>query len=167
MPASAQRTTIEPATARIGALMAELAPRDVRESRVRLRPIDTTHRDNPFLDGGWWPRTLNLSDEIPGLLRDVSRLGYETYRVSYRSSQWDTAPARMTVGGRTVKFGGYPSQGADTIALIDGSGRNRMVLLVIPPDTEQAVAERALDLAGTDGDQERAGEIVQRARAAG
>jgi hypothetical protein len=135
-------------------------------SRYELRRVDPSVQANPYLDGGWWPRSLDLATELPALLIALSHAGFETYRVVYRLHAWSEAQRRITIGGRRITLSGYRKQADDTIAFIDGSGRKRLEMLVIPPDTGSDIAQRALDIAGLDGDADSADAVLERARAA-
>ena len=125
--------------------------------RLRLR----ANLGSGFVDGGWWPRSGDLSAELPPLLKAMWSAGHQVYRVTYDLASWDRPPRRMTVTGRPVKVDGYRSDGP-TLSLIDLSGWKRIDLVVIPPATDAQVAHRALDLAGLDGDLHRAQEILHR-----
>jgi Family of unknown function (DUF5994) len=126
--------------------------------RLRLR----ANLGSGFVDGGWWPRSGNLSTELPPLLKAMWSAGHQVYRVTYDLASWDLPPRRMTVTGRPVKIDGYRSDGP-MLSLIDQSGWKRIDLVVIPPGTDAQVAHRALDLAGLDGDLHRAQEILHKA----
>ena len=128
--------------------------------RLRLR----ANLGNGFVDGGWWPRSRNLSTELPPLLKAMWSAGHQVYRVTYDLASWDRPPRRMKVTGRPVKLDGYRSDGP-MLSLIDQSGWKRIDLVVIPPATDAQVAHRALDLAGLDGDLHRAQEILHKAAA--
>jgi len=128
--------------------------------RLRLRGPGVV---GGFVDGGWWPRTRDLSIELPPLLVAMYSAGYDVRRVMYNITAWDRAPRRMTVGGRLVKLGGFHTQNAAAISLVDPSGRQRIDLVVVPPGTDPVIAERALALAGRDGDPRRPAQILERA----
>ena len=90
--------------------------------------------------------------------------GYEVRRVMYNLTAWNPPPPRrLTVLDRLVKVGGFHSQDPTLISLVDGSGWQRVDLLVISPGTDPAVAERAMAVAGRDGDLHRAGDILDEA----
>ena len=126
--------------------------------RLRLR----ANLGSGFVDGGWWPRSGDLSTELPPLLMAMWSAGHQVYRVTYDLASWERPPRHMTVSGRRVKVDGYRSDGA-TLSLVDLSGWSRIDLVVIPPATDAQVAHRALALAGLDGDLHRAPEILHRA----
>jgi uncharacterized protein DUF5994 len=116
-----------------------------------------------FVDGGWWPRSLELSVELPPLLTAMWSAGYDVFRIVYNLTAWDPAPRRLTVSGRRVKLGGFRLQDKASISLVDSGGRKRIDLVVVPPQTDPVVAGRALALAGLDGDPHRAAEILAQA----
>jgi hypothetical protein len=148
---SASATNAEPALA---------ASDRPREPSIALRdPADA----GGFVDGGWWPRSLDLVAELPALLMAVEAAGYgEIRRISYALTAWDGhPPRRSTMLNRVVKFGGFHSQDPAEISLIDSSGSKRVVLVVVPPGADPAVARRALSMAGLNGDQHRAREILK------
>ncbi|MFI7680915.1 DUF5994 family protein [Actinophytocola sp. NPDC049390] len=108
--------------------------------RLRMKPSTDTTRHAGYVDGGWWPRTRDLSDELPALLAALTdRLG-TIERVAYRITEWAPAARRIDNDGRRVKLGGFHHQGANTVD-VSGSSGTRVTLLVIPPDTGTRDAE--------------------------
>lgn len=141
----------------------EPVPGAVRESvpgpRIELwRPAGT----RTFVDGGWWPHSLDLVTELPPLLAAVEAAGYDRVRrVSYAFAAWNGQPPRTTrLLNRIVKLGSFVSQDAAEISLVDSSGWNRVTVAVVPPDTDPTLARRALAIAGTDGDRHDARGIL-------
>jgi hypothetical protein len=131
-----------------------------REPSITLRdPADA----GGLVDGGWWPRSLDLIAELPALLEAVEAAGYrEVRRVSYALTAWDgQPPRRVTILNHVVKLGGFQSQNPAEIALVDSSGWKRINLMVVPPRTDPAVARRALTMAGLGGAQHPAHEILE------
>ncbi|EFG78736.1 hypothetical protein HMPREF0591_1362 [Mycobacterium parascrofulaceum ATCC BAA-614] len=83
-----------------------------------------------YVDGAWWPRSDDLSAELPDLLAVLSvRLG-RIERVLYRLSDWRSAPRKLDAGGGPVKLDGYERQPISTVSLL-GSGFRRLDLLVV------------------------------------
>jgi Family of unknown function (DUF5994) len=114
--------------------------------RLRLKPKAAT---TGFVDGGWWPRSRNLAVELPGLLAVLAvRLG-RIERVSYHLGDWDPTPARLGVEAGVVRLGGYRAQHADTVDVL--AARQRVTLLVVPPETPAQAAHDALMTAGQRG----------------
>ena len=137
-------------------------------AQTREHSIVLRHPGDPgtFVDGGWWPRSLDLIAELPPLLMALEVAGYgEVRRVSYAMTAWDGRPPRKSpMLDRVVKLGGFQSQDPAEITLIDSSGWKRITLVVVPPGTDPAVARRALSMAGMNGDRHRAREILELAR---
>jgi hypothetical protein len=128
-------------------------------ARLRLRPRHAGPVTG-FVDGGWWPRSDDLAAELPELLAQLSTAGYEVRRVAYNLDAWDPAPRRLAVAGRLVRLGGFRTQNAAEIDLVDSAGSMRTVLVVVPPQADPAMAERALVLAATADDNSRADEVL-------
>ncbi len=98
-----------------------------RTPRFRLKP---TAPQSGYVDGAWWPRSDDLSAELPDLLAVLSvRLG-RIERVLYRLSDWRSAPRKLDAGGGPVKLDGYERQPISTVSLL-GSGFRRLDLLVV------------------------------------
>jgi Family of unknown function (DUF5994) len=105
-----------------------------------------------FVDAGWWPRSRDLTAELPALLEILWTASREITRVSYSMSFWDKAPRRMLVEGRPVRLGGFSYQSELLLTVVDARNADRIDFLVIPPETPPDVAARALELASrTDG----------------
>jgi Family of unknown function (DUF5994) len=117
-----------------------------RMLRLRLKPKAAA---TGFVDGGWWPWSRDLAVELPGLLAVLAvRLG-RIERVSYHLGDWDPTPARLSFEGGVVRLGGYHAQHADTVDVL--AARQRVTLLVVPPQTSSKTAHEALMSAGHRG----------------
>jgi Family of unknown function (DUF5994) len=100
--------------------------------RLRLKPKASS---SGFVDGAWWPRTHDLTGELPDLIAVLSsRLG-TIDRVMYNIDEWAAAPAELDVRGQAVVLDGCPRELPNTLEVIAVS-RNRIVLLVIPLETD-------------------------------
>jgi hypothetical protein len=115
-----------------------------------------------FVDGGWWPYSLDLVAELPALLAAVEAAGYgEVRRISYALTAWSgPPPRRAAMLNRIVKLGGFHSQDPAEISLVDSGGWKRVTLAVVPPSAAPALAHRALAIAGTNDDRHHAREIL-------
>jgi hypothetical protein len=112
--------------------------------RLKLKPRAPT---TGFVDGAWWPRSRDLSAELPALLAVLAiRLG-RVQRVSYNLTTWDAAPRRLPVDGHQVRLGGFHAQHPHTVDVIGPDG-SRLTLLVVPPGTSPAAAHQVLLKAG-------------------
>jgi hypothetical protein len=104
----------------------------VHTPRLRLKPKAPR---SGYVDGAWWPRSDDLTAELPDLLAVLSvRLG-RIDRVLYNFDEWAKAPAKLATGGRAVRLDGYRLQPTNTIEVL-GLNRDRIVLLVVPSRTD-------------------------------
>lgn len=100
--------------------------------RLRLKPKAA---QSGYVDGAWWPRSGDLTAELPDLLSVLSvRLG-PIGRVIYNMNEWAKPPAKFAIGGRTVRLDGYRLQPVSTVEVL-GLNRNKIVLLVVSPRAE-------------------------------
>lgn len=130
------------------------------ELRCSLKPANATPG---HVDGAWWPRTPDLVAEIPALLDRLADGWGAVDRVSYDLSAWSPAARRITVRGRRVRLDGFRGRRpADAIHLSGPAGNAILTLLVIPPDTDPEVAERALRRAGTGDNQDSTTDLLSR-----
>ena len=136
-------------------------PREDTAARISFRqPVSTAG----YIDAAWWPRSLDLTAELPSLLDVVWTAARDITRVTYSIAGWDPAPRRLRVEGRMVRLGGFAGGDPLTIRLADAWRSDRIDILVIAPDTDPAVAQRALLFASETGNLEQAEEILARAR---
>jgi hypothetical protein len=113
------------------------------EPRLRLKPAAPA---TGHVDGAWWPRTRDLSAELPALLTALgSRLG-RVDRVTYQLGEWQAPNRRLSAGEHVVRLEGFRSQRAGSLTVI-GWDRRRLTLLVVPPETGPGEAEHALTTA--------------------
>ena len=103
--------------------------------RLRLKPKAPT---TGHVDGAWWPYSDDLPTEIPDLLAVLSvRLG-PVDRIIYNLTEWASAPRKLSIDGRVVRFAGYNRQPVNTVEVLGAN--QKIVLLVVPPhaDPDQA-----------------------------
>jgi hypothetical protein len=134
----------------------ESAPPAAERVRLKLKPKSAD--PTGYVDGGWWPRSRDLPAELPALAAVLAvRLG-RIERVSYRHSDWEQSRGRMVVDGTLVHLDGYRMRPACTVDVITAT--QRVVLLVVPPDTEPEAAHRALVAAGHRGNTDGVAELL-------
>ncbi len=104
----------------------------VRTPRLRLKP--KAHRSG-YVDGAWWPRSDDLTTELPDLIAVLSFRLRAIDRVTYNLSEWTTTPAELATGGRAVRLDGDHRQLPNTLEVLDANG-NKIVLLVVPIHTD-------------------------------
>lgn len=120
------------------------SPSTVRFSRRR----DLRHRHNPHVDAAWWPRSSNLTVELPHLLHVAQESGFRASRVAYRCDEVAVAPPdQVAFRARKIKVSGYHNHHRHMITLIDESSHKRLQVMVVPAETPPLLARRALRIA--------------------
>lgn len=111
------------------------------ENRLQLKPYRAA---SEHIDGAWWPRSMDLVDELAGLVPLLAdRLG-QVVMVGYRRTGWDEAPALAEIAGRRIELLGFTSTDPASVILIGEAGQH-ITLHVIRPDTAEEVARQALE----------------------
>ncbi len=124
--------------------------------RLRLKPKAPM---SGTVDGAWWPRSDDLTEELPDLLAVLSvRLG-AIDRVMYNLTEWAKAPRRLLTGGRTVRLDGYRLQPANTLEVL-GIGREKILLLVVPPHSDPDHAHETLMTAAAPDNASSVGDLL-------
>lgn len=141
-----------------------LPDKDARDtahrSRISFRqPVSVAG----FIDAAWWPRSLDLTTELPPLMDTLWTAGREINRIAFNAHAWHPAPRRMRIEDRTVRLGGFATSDPHVVRLSDPSRTERVDILVIAPDTDPAVAQRILDLASKSDNSYRVQEILDQA----
>lgn len=125
----------------------QLRPRSARHltppeftPRLRLKPKGN---DADYIDGAWWPRSGELTAELPDLLAVLAiRLG-PVQRIVYDPDGWSRTPQQMTVRDRAVRLDAYPFRSRNTMYVF-GSDGAMIVLQVIASTTDDDTAHTAL-----------------------
>src|SRR5690349_6885514 len=127
--------------------------------RLRLKPKAAT---TGYVDGGWWPRSRDLAIELPGLLEVLAvRLG-RIERVGYHLTEWPPTVRKISCGGSVVRLAGYRTQHADTMDVL--GARQRVTLLVVPPEESAPAAHAALMAAGHRGNTDHVEALLRSVR---
>ena len=135
-------------------------PDSATQARVTFRqPVSPAG----FIDAAWWPRSLDLSVELPPLLDVLWTSAREINRVTFNITAWKPAPRKLRIGDHTVRLGGFTTSDPLTVRLTDAWGTERIDVLVIAPRTDPELAQRAMAIAGGADDPARAGEILAQA----
>lgn len=129
--------------------------------RVRLGAIQA--RGAP-LDGGWWPRSSDPVAELPGLILAIDHRRGPITRVMLGSAGWSSHPTRLAVGGRVIRLGWFASLPVGLLTAICAS-RFRVDLLLVPPETNAAVADAAMALAAAPNNSLRTPDVLAAALA--
>jgi len=105
-----------------------------------------------YVDAGWWPRSRDLTLELPALLDVLWTAAREMTRVTYNLEAWEPAPRRIHLAGRLVHLGGFHHHDPLVLSVTDARNTDRVDFLVIAPETPPEFAERALHLASSIGE---------------
>lgn len=131
--------------------------------RLRLKPKAPT---TGYVDGAWWPRSRNLSAELPALLAVLAIRPGRIERVTYNLTGWQPPRRRrLPIEGGAARLEGFHTQHPGTVT-ITGQGGQRLTLLVIPPETDPAAAHQALMRASQRGNLDTIEELLASARPA-
>lgn len=123
-------------------------------ARLRVKPVAPV---SGHVDGAWWPRSRDLSTELPPMLAELGTRVGTAARLGYHLGGWDRAPRRLP-GGR-VRLEGFRTTDPHTVTVVGDKGA-RIVLLVVPPTTPDHAAESALDAASAPGDRRSTTELL-------
>ena len=98
------------------------------------------------MDGAWWPRSRDLSAELPALVDALEEQYGRITRVAVNPTHWPVIPHKVPATGHIVHVGWFTEQDPDKMILLSYTV-GRCDLLVIPPETEPAEAARLMDTA--------------------
>lgn len=115
------------------------------------------------VDGAWWPRSLDLSLELPDLLAVFGLWIGAVHRVIYDPSVWLPAPTRLIRHREMVSLNPYRLVFSDTIYLMGTHSRNA-VLFVLSPSSSDEEARRLLREVSTSARRMNAGALRQLVR---
>ena len=122
-----------------------------RTPRFRLKPKADRRG---YVDGAWWPRSDDLTTELPNLIAVLSARRGAISRVMYNLTEWRTTPTELVTSGRAVRLDGYRGQPLNTVEVLDAKG-NKIVLLVVPfytdPERAHAIVMEAAALGNVSG----------------
>lgn len=113
-------------------------------ARLTLRP--PTFPPGPVC-GAWWPRSHDLTAELPLLTEAFDALRAKVTSIAARRGTWPEAPYDLPAPGHTVKAAWFAS-GFDLYTIrLYSYGVGRWDLLVVPPRTEAGAAARLMTAA--------------------
>lgn len=115
--------------------------------RLRLKPA---HQTCGFVQGAWWPRTTELTTELPSLLAALSLRFGQIDAVSYHESDWSPAPLSVQHEGGKVAL--QADHGSPNVISLFGEQFGRLIVLVVPPYTEPTRAYTVVPTAASAND---------------
>ncbi|URN16751.1 MULTISPECIES: DUF5994 family protein [Streptomyces] len=129
----------------------------VRPGTALLR-LETTDSREGVLDGAWWPRSRDITEELPALVGALTEHLGPITRVGLDAAAWDGLPVRLVIDDRVVHIASFPV-GDDTVLVTRGE-QDHFSLLVVPPDTSPEAARAAMAQAVRADNVTRAGQIL-------
>ncbi|MEU2334748.1 DUF5994 family protein [Streptomyces sp. NPDC006654] len=109
--------------------------------RLVLAPLGTAPA---LIDGAWWPRSRSLTAELPALIEVLDPLWGRITRVTVNPTFWPVIPRKVPVQGHVVHVGWFEAEQDPHKLLLLSYTVGRWDLLVIPPETEPAIAARLM-----------------------
>lgn len=94
----------------------------------------------PCVDGAWWPRSRDLSRELPALTDTLDDGWGRVTRVTVDPTGWPVVPRVVRVTGRTVRVGWFLDERHPYELILLSHAAGRCELLVIPPETTGSTA---------------------------
>lgn len=113
-----------------------------------------------LLDGAWWPRSRDLLREIPALTDALDTRWGRITRVVVNPTHWSGIPRKVPVTGHTVHVGWFAAEQDPNKVILMSYTVGRLDLLVIPPDSEPATAERLMAAAAAPGGVRTASDLL-------
>jgi len=105
--------------------------------RLSLAPVGAAP---PLLDGAWWPRSRDLTAELPALTAVLDPLWGWITRVTVNPTHWPVVPRKVPVAGHAVNVGWFLAEQDPHELLLLSYRVGRWNLLVVPPRTDQVSA---------------------------
>ncbi len=161
-------TTSHPATPPAAASPAEPGGADVGDGAAAAAPRLTLSPDRGegSFDGGWWPRTMRLTDELPGLLTALAGADESVRRVCVNGDAWTAIPSLAGGSGLPlVRVDWFRTLDRRVVTAGSDGGRPRLRLLVIPPETAAGPARVLLRAVAAGALTGSPGEILRQAGA--
>ena len=121
--------------------------------RLQLKP---NAPPTGYVDGGWWPRSRVLTDELAVLIGVLTaRLG-PVIRVAFAPDEWNPV---AEMDGRAVRLVALRPQEKNIIR-VSGSDGRQVTLLVVPPGVPERAGHGAMLLAARPATTERPADIL-------
>lgn len=143
-------------------LTSDNTPNDTDGGTVPPARVELTGPDvcAGLLDGAWWPRSRDLSRELPALIDVLDRRSGVITRVTVSREFWPRVPGTVTVAGRLVDVGWFREDHDPYELLLFSDPAGRWDLLVVPPQTGAAAATRLMSAASAPRGRLTAGRLV-------
>jgi hypothetical protein len=98
-----------------------------------------------LIDGAWWPRTTDLTYELPQLLGGLPPAWGRVGSALVDGAAWAPVPGRLLVADQVVRLRRTAGEHAPSTVCLLAPGHGRWDLLVVPPAATEAEAGRLMD----------------------
>ncbi|MFD7476286.1 DUF5994 family protein [Streptomyces sp. NPDC059837] len=113
-------------------------------ARLALKTVSTSRGP---LDGAWWPRSRDLTQELSALADVLDPLSGRITRIAVNPTYWPAVPSRVPVNGHMVRVGWFTTDLDPHKILLLSHTTGSWNLLVIPPETSAPAADRLMTAA--------------------
>jgi Family of unknown function (DUF5994) len=117
-------------------------------SVTRLALCERDHTPGA-VDGAWWPKSLDLSSELPDLIAVLGSWIGEVHRVVYDPSVWLRAPARVIRRNEMVSLDPYRLIFSDTVYLMGTHSRDAVLFVLSPSSPGEEVRRLMCEVSGS------------------
>ncbi|MFD9098508.1 DUF5994 family protein [Streptomyces collinus] len=118
--------------------------------RLYLAPESTVPRR---IDGAWWPRTFDITAELPSLLCGLPRTWGQIVSVLVNGAVWSGVPGRVLVCNQVVRLRRTTTARPPSTIVLMAPAHGRRDLLVVPPEATGQTAESLMSAAGLTPEQ--------------
>lgn len=128
-------------------------------TRLSLKP---SSRHPGMVNGAWWPRSRNLTAELPALIAVLDQAWGQINRVTVNVHMWADIPRKVRTGSHVVRVGWFDAeQDPNDLCLLSyHSAPGRWDLLVVPPETDPGRAGHLMAEASRVGNNETASTLL-------
>ena len=119
-------------------------------TRLKTKPVSGSRG---HVDGAWWPRSNDLTTELPELLAATrDRMG-PIERVVFHRDDWEPSSLRLQFDGHKVRLDGYRFRDTGTIDIRGIGGSTHMTLLIAGSNLSESSANALMDRASDPADE--------------
>jgi hypothetical protein len=126
-------------------------------ARVSLKPA----RDHTgMVNGAWWPRSRDLTVELPPLIAVLDRAWSRINRATVNVRMWPEIPRRVQTGTHIVRVGWFDAEQDPHDICLLATYIGRWDLVVVPPEFSPARAARLMATAADVHNKQTASVLV-------
>jgi hypothetical protein len=139
-------------------------PQPISELQLRLTMTPKLTPSNQ-LDGAWWPRSADLTIGLPPLIEAITKRIGRVRGILLNPAEWQVPPPDWTPAGDRPALISWSRRHDPHAAVLISENDRRIELVVVPPQVDQATADKIVELASTEGNTLTASRALMIARA--